>query len=530
MLKCRANVDEEKIMGRVQLIKPLFILATALTVAGCNAVFESKGRYTAEELEQQNERLLTREGALARREAELGEAERAAQQAGESAAAPPFVNDLLPPNATAGECYARVWVEPTYRSRTERILVKEESTRIEITPAVYETTTEQVLVSEGATRLETVAATYKTVTDRKLVSPAARNWLVSLVEGAVPAGPEVLKAVSDHGIDLASASPGMCFHEHFIPARRRENTQRVLVKDSYDVIEAEEAKYRWGEKRVLVSEASKRIEVIPAQYETTTEQVIDVPAHQIWKKGTGPIQRIDEATGEIMCLVDVPATYKTIVRRMLSSPETTREIDIPARYETVRVKELVSDGSQTTRTIPAEYRDIVVREKSAEAELAWHEIDDVSLSAATRTGRKICLVEEPAGYETIMRTAVDTPATSRETRIPPEFKPVEVQKLVTQARKRVIKVPSEYETVNLREIDGEGFMEWRSILCETNMDVATIQSIQQSLEDKGFDPGAIDGVVGEQTTRAVKAFQSANDLPTDEYLNMETVRALGLTI
>jgi hypothetical protein len=354
--------------------------------------------------------------------------------------------------------------------------------------------------------------------------------LVSLTAGAAPAGAEVLKAASDHGIDLDSASPGMCYHEHFIPARHTERTEKVIVKDSYDVIEAEEAQYRWVEKRVLVSEASTRIEVISAQYETVTEQVIDVPAHRVWKKGTGPIQRIDEATGEIMCLVDVPATYKTITRRVLSSPESTREIKIPARYETVRVRELVSDGSKTTRTIPAEYKDIVIREQYADAELAWHEIHDGSLSATTRTGRKICLVEEPPKYETVRRTAVDTPAKSREIAIPPEFKSVEVHKLVTPAQKNVIKVPAEYETVNLREVDREGFMEWRSILCETNMDVATIRRIQQSLKEKGFNPGAIDGVVGEQTTQAVRAFQSENDLPTDEYLNMETVRALGLSL
>lgn len=517
-------------MTNVSLNKPLFVFATVLAIAGCAATNESKSRYTVEELAAKNEKLLNREAELARREAALREAERVRRQIAQSEAAESFVDDLLPPNATAGECYARVWVEPTYRPRTKQILVKEAGSRVEIIPAVYETVTEQVLVSEGSTRLEVVPATYKTTTERKLVSPATRNWLVSLTPGAAPAGTEVLKAATDHGVDLDAASAGMCFHEHFTPARYSNRTESVLVKDAYEVIEAEDAEYRWVDKSVRVSDASTRIEVIPAQYETITEQVIDVPARQIWKKGTGPIQRIDEATGEIMCLVDVPATYKTITRRVLTSPETTREITIPARYETIRVRELVADGKQNARTVPAEYKDIVVREKSAEAELVWHEIHDASLSAATRTGRQICLVEEPARYETITRTLLDTPATTREIRVPPEYKAVEVRKLVSSAKQRTIKIPAEFETVTLRELDREGFMEWRSILCETNMDVATIRSIQRSLKEKGFDPGAIDGVIGEQTTQAVKAFQNANDLPTDEYLNMETVRALGLRI
>ena len=62
------------------------------------------------------------------------------------------------------------------------------------------------------------------------------------------------------------------------------------------------------------------------------------------------------------------------------------------------------------------------------------------------------------------------------------------------------------------------------------MDVATIRNLQQSLSDRGYDPGPIDGVVGGKTATAVKAFQRDKELPTDEYLNMDTIRALGITL
>ena len=71
-------------------------------------------------------------------------------------------------------------------------------------------------------------------------------------------------------------------------------------------------------------------------------------------------------------------------------------------------------------------------------------------------------------------------------------------------------------------------MEWRSILCETNMDVATIRNLQQSLSDRGYDPGPIDGVVGRETATAIKAFQRHKGLPTDEYVDMDTIRAIGI--
>ena len=75
---------------------------------------------------------------------------------------------------------------------------------------------------------------------------------------------------------------------------------------------------------------------------------------QVWKKGTGPIQRIDESTGEIMCLVEVPATYKTISKEVLVSPATTRTVEIPAVYKTVSVRQEVSAASES-RTPSQQY-------------------------------------------------------------------------------------------------------------------------------------------------------------------------------
>ena len=85
------------------------------------------------------------------------------------------------------------------------------------------------------------------------------------------------------------------------------------------------AQYEIVEERVLVKEASTKLVNIPAEYGVEEERIIDKPAHTIWKKGTGPIQRIDEATGEIMCLVEVPATYKTVKRCLLYTSPSPRD-------------------------------------------------------------------------------------------------------------------------------------------------------------------------------------------------------------
>jgi len=77
----------------------------------------------------------------------------------------------------------------------------------------------------------------------------------------------------------------------------------------------------------------------------------------------------------------------------------------------------------------------------------------------------------------------------------------------------------------------DGYMAWRSILCDTNMTQKRIADIQRALQDKGYDIGSrgADGVIGSETMTAVNAFQRDNNLPVDQYLNIKTVRALGIS-
>ncbi len=454
--------------------------------------------------------------------------EKQAATASAGAAVPNPMGDLLPPNAKAGECYARVWVDATYRDKTKDVLVREASERVEIVPAEYQNVTEQVLVKEASTRVEAIPAVWGWEEERVLTQEAQRIWRVGL-GNAAPANSELLNAAKKHGIDLDAATPGMCFHEHYQAAQFSTENKQVVVSEAVDVIQATDAEYRWVEKQRLVAEASFRMEEVPAQYEWVEEQVIDKPAHTIWKKGTGPVQRIDEATGEIMCLVEVPATFKTLRRRALVSPATSRKIEIPAQYETVKVRELVKQAGELKNNIPEKYETVSVSKKVADQKFLWHEVHNMDHPKQTRTGNQICLTETPAKYQTVKRRVVKQPATTRVIDIPAEYKTATVRKLVRKAEEKRIAIPAKYETVQLKELEKEGHMQWRSILCETNMTGTRISSIQRALKDLGFDPGPIDGVVGAQTIAAFNAFQRERGLPVDRYLNVETIEALGVS-
>ena len=282
------------------------------------------------------------------------------------------------------------------------------------------------------------------------------------------------------------ANPGQCFTRLWVDPKYDTVTERILVQEPSERIEIIPAKYSDVKKKVVVKEASEKLVTVPAKYktvkervlvkaatkkliqveptyETVTEQVLDKPAYTTWKKGTGPIQRIDETTGEIMCLVTVPASYKSVKKRVLKSPATTKVVEIPAVYNTIE------------------------------------------------------------------KRVVATPATTRKVTVPAEYKTVTVTDEVSPPTERRVKIPGKYATVTKRNLVKDGSMEWREILCDTNMTRGRITQIQRALQSAGHNPGAIDGVVGDSTMRAVNSFQRSRKLPVDNYLNIATVRALGVS-
>jgi hypothetical protein len=320
------------------------------------------------------------ETQLQRTNRELQEAEENTSRSGDETSGSRMAPGSALPEAQVGECYAKVWVPPVYRTDSETVLKREASERIEVNPARFDLVEERVLVKEESKKLEVVPATYEYVEERVLVKPASK-----------------------------------------------------------DVVE------------------------VPAVYEYVTERVLDTSAHTVWKKGRGPVEKIDNATGEIMCLVEVPATYKTVEKRVLKTPATTKEVEIPAEYKTVK------------------------------------------------------------------KRIVKTPPTTREIVIPAEYKTVKVRKLVQPESVQRIPVEAEYQTLTKRVLVSGGQMDWRPVLCETNMSSGVIQELQRALDNAGFHPGPIDGIYGPRTRSAVRAYQESKGLATGG-LTLNTLNSLGVRI
>jgi hypothetical protein len=178
--------------------------------------------------------------------------------------------------------------------------------------------------------------------------------------------------------------------------------------------------------------------------------------------------------------------YKTVTREELVTAASSREIAIPAVYKTVTRQ--VVDTAPTSREIPV-----------------------------------------AAVMKTLSRRVIDVPATTRAETVQAVYKTVSRQVVDVAASTREVDVPAQYETLSQQVKVGEATTEWRSILCETNATEAKIKEIQRALAVAGFDPGPVDGVIREKTMRAVNSYQQSKNLPVDSYLNLPTVKSLGVS-
>lgn len=305
--------------------------------------------------------------------------------------------------------------------------------------------------------------------------------------GLLPSGP-ISGDVAVSGLPaMPPAIPGQCFALVKKPETYRRVRQRVVTKPATERVVTTPAQYATEMREVITRPAYEQLRVVPAQfrqvservqvrpesvqyvstppqYQTVTERVMVRPARTVWKPGRGPIERLDNATGEIMCLVEEPAQYQTYTKQVVAQPGGVREVRQPAQYQ------------QVTRTV----------------------------------------VAQPARVERVA--------------VPAQTARVPVQRLVKPAGQQRVAVPAEYGTVERHELVEPARLEWRPVLCQTNITPQVIRQIQSALAAQGFPPGPIDGVIGHQTIAAMNAFQRSRGLPVDRYLNIETVRALGIRV
>ncbi|MFM9886337.1 MAG: peptidoglycan-binding domain-containing protein [Burkholderiales bacterium] len=295
-----------------------------------------------------------------------------------------------------------------------------------------------------------------------------------------------ISKVTDAGLMPPNARPGECYARVLTPPQYRTRTERVLSKAADERVTIVPARYGQATDQVLVRAASKRLEVVPAVYGWEEERVL-----------------VRAASKRI---IEIPAEYEMKTERVLVRPASTvwkKGVAGPITRVDAATGEVLCLVEE-----PAEYKTVTTRV--------------VKRPAATRE------VEVPAEYTTVRRQVMKSPPTTREIEVPPQYQTVAVNKLVEPAREVRVPVPEEFQTLTHTEMVSDGKVEWRSILCETNATTMKIAEIQRALMKAGFNPGKADGRLNAETVQAVNRYQSNKGLPVDRFLNIETVKSLGV--
>ena len=265
----------------------------------------------------------------------------------------------LPENPEPGKCYVRcktpdVWknedvtieIYPAYKKYithpavyktiTERVLVKEASTRLEIVPAVYETVDVVVVVKEASYRLEVVpgafgteTVTYRAKEDGSELTAFAAKFKPDFK--TIEVKPESATWVmSDVAPDCESGNPDDCRYWCYkaIPAEFENVPITLLDVDAYVKRNPLPGFDKTYKKTVVTKEPTTRKIEIPAETKVVKKTVMVTP----------PTTKV----------IEIPAEYETITKVVLEKDAWEEEIVVPAQYKTVTKEVLVSKGGLTT--------------------------------------------------------------------------------------------------------------------------------------------------------------------------------------
>ncbi len=352
-----------------------------------------------------------------------------------SLSTPTMMSLVAPANAPRGQCFAEFVTPAVTTSSSKQVLVSPATTKTETIPAKYETETVRELVTEATTRTETIPATFKT------------------------------------------------------------EIRRVPVEGSETVAVTVEGQTKTITEEVLVKPAEVRTIDVPAVYETVTERVKTADSYTEWRESTkvyaigaealgGTILANRVSSSSIMCLVEIPAEYQTVTKRVLVSEATTREEVIPAEYETV-TKEVPVDSNAT--------------ESTASADGAFKEVE----VQVVDTPEQVRVVPVPAEYKTVTKRVLVSPAVTRTVPVKPVYRNEVTTTIVTPAKREMV-----------------------AVLCDNEATPDFVKSMQIALKERTLYEGPIDGIIGSKTRRAIRIYQNGRS----DMLSVAAAKDLGLNL
>jgi len=437
----------------------------------------------------------------------------------------------MPIFAKPGQCFTKSFYPPKYTNTTKitstkNVKLSESTVKYKVIPPVYSWHEQRIKISDGTEKIVVVPAVYKTVYQRVLVQPAKKIWKRALSQNSKKAFNSCVEAASKAGMDTTNAISGTCYYEHFRPARYENIVGKLLSAEASQRIEVTPARYRTITKKITTSNSTMKLTPIPIKYKKVQEKIAIAPARTEWRKTTCQDRGCNQS--EVVCLIAVPTTYKTVTKKVILEPAIAKKVALKPTYKYVKAQELLTPAKTRIIPIPAKYTSVSRVKKISDAKYSWSDVHGRNAGTRIRSEcDKICLLETPAKYKKVTRKALVSPASSKKLVTPAKYTMVKVRKVERAASFKTITVPSEYLKIRVERERTKGYSKWMPMVCESNMTPKFIKKIQQALKFQGFYFGSIDGIWTLEGKNAIRAYQKANGLSVTR-LSIETMKSLGI--
>lgn len=366
--------------------------------------------------------------------------------------------------------------------------------------------------------------------------------------------PQVYESYTEQIVD----APGRT-ETRVIPAVYGMQTKQIVVREERIEYITIPATYKTITETVVIKSASTRTITIPAVYKTITEQVLVKEAHTEWHRGIPAkdvaaygYQTKVTATGEVLCLILVPAEYATVTRQVLVTPEQTKIIQIPAETQVVTRQVIDQEARVDKRVIPAEYGTVQVR-----VIVTAERIETYDIPATYKIVTKQRLVSDnrfewrvidctngypiepgPGGYQVPGVMKGPKPGYAAP---PPSYGSPPPPKYTAPPRRYTPPPPPKYVPPPAEPVQSSGYgaqppgqpKPYTALASADKGDMPAtplvIRDVQTALGIRGYYDGPRNGVLTAQTQAALARFQTDRKLDIGR-ITIDTLRALGVPI
>lgn len=151
---------------------------------------------------------------------------------------------------------------------------------------------------------------------------------------------------------------GRLVDSHTVDPVLETRTRQYVAREAAMRYRVTEPVYETVTEQVQIQPAYSRYVVEPARHETVSERVLVREARLVWRRGYvegAQSYRHDPETGEVWCLIEEPAEYRTITRAVIAEPAHVREIPVEARFQTIEREVLRQPATVEEIPIPAQH-------------------------------------------------------------------------------------------------------------------------------------------------------------------------------